>query len=425
MLVNLTGTGASFAGNAISMFRFDATGGSNLTSGTYTVNGVDVMISPIVPAGVTATFNGLVFSSTPQIAGTISAATGAAGNLALSAGTGTCTTAIAVKAGINTGSVVTTTAIGFQATNIAGVSITAAVTQATAYDVGPTFMNDADVVTWSGFRCSTGLTAAIANKWCLDLTNTATNMGSRIAHPVAAGWNPSTVSAITARLMLAIGTTAASTAPLKFQSGTNMTTAEAGAVEFTTDDLFFTITTGAARKAFILDDGTRLTATRVPFATTNGRLIDDADMTFATDTLTVTKIVASTNLTVAGGAAITELERTKSGVYTPTLTNVANLDASTAFQCQYMRVGATVTVSGKVAVDPTLTATTTQLGISLPIASNIGAEEDCCGTAAAKAIAGQSAGILGDATNDRAQMEWKAGDITNQSMYFSFTYRII
>lgn len=98
----------------------------------------------------------------------------------------------------------------------------------------------------------------------------------------------------TAILHLIAGTTAASTAPLKFTSGTNMTTAEAGALEFTTDDFFATITTGAARKAFILDDGARLTSGRVPFATTNGRLIDDSDMTFATDTLTVTKIAATT-----------------------------------------------------------------------------------------------------------------------------------
>jgi len=44
------------------------------------------------------------------------------------------------------------------------------------------------------------------------------------------------------------GTTAAGTAPLKLASGSLMTTAEAGAVEFNTDSLYFTITTGAVRK---------------------------------------------------------------------------------------------------------------------------------------------------------------------------------
>lgn len=78
----------------------------------------------------------------------------------------------------------------------------------------------------------------------------------------------------TALLHLKAGTTAASTAPLKLTSGTVMTAAEAGAVEFTTDTYFATITTAAARKGIVLDDGARLTSGSIPVATTNGRLID-------------------------------------------------------------------------------------------------------------------------------------------------------
>lgn len=114
-----------------------------------------------------------------------------------------------------------------------------------------------------------------------------------------------------------------------------------------------------------------------------------------------------------------------SGTYTPTLTNVANLGASTAFACQYVRVGSVVTVSGKVAVDPTAPAAATELGISLPIASAFATEQQCGGTAFCPAIAGQGAAILADATNDRAAMRWVASDITNQTMAFSFTYQIV
>lgn len=92
-------------------------------------------------------------------------------------------------------------------------------------------------------------------------------------------------------LEIAAGTT--TRAPIQLTSGTSLTSPVAGAIEFTTDDFFATISTGPARKAFVLDDGARLTAGRVPFATTNGRLTDDADLTFATDTLTVTKIAAT------------------------------------------------------------------------------------------------------------------------------------
>lgn len=82
------------------------------------------------------------------------------------------------------------------------------------------------------------------------------------------------ITSVTAVLHLKGGTATASTAPLKFTSGTNLTSAEAGAMEFATDDFFLTITTGAARKGIVLDDGTRLTSGKYPKASTNGRLID-------------------------------------------------------------------------------------------------------------------------------------------------------
>jgi hypothetical protein len=82
------------------------------------------------------------------------------------------------------------------------------------------------------------------------------------------------VASPTAFVHIKAGTATASTAPLKFTSGVSLTTAEAGALEFTTDNFFATITTGAARKAFVLDDGARLTSGKIPVATTNGRLID-------------------------------------------------------------------------------------------------------------------------------------------------------
>ena len=58
----------------------------------------------------------------------------------------------------------------------------------------------------------------------------------------------------TARLHLAAGTAAASTAPLKFTSGTLLTAEEAGAIEFLTDAFYGTITTGPTRKQFAFTD---------------------------------------------------------------------------------------------------------------------------------------------------------------------------
>lgn len=112
--------------------------------------------------------------------------------------------------------------------------------------------------------------------------------------------------------------------------------------------------------------------------------------------------------------------------YTPTITNISNIDATTAFPCQYMRIGNVVTVSGRVDIDPTA-ATVTAIGISLPVASAITNDYQIAGTGA---IGNEftPAAILGDATNDRALMNLTipvTGTLSNASWFFTFTYRIL
>jgi len=62
------------------------------------------------------------------------------------------------------------------------------------------------------------------------------------------------VASPTAVLHLKAGTATASTAPLKFTSGTLLTTPEAGSIEFLTDAYYGTITTAGARKQFAFTD---------------------------------------------------------------------------------------------------------------------------------------------------------------------------
>ena len=114
-----------------------------------------------------------------------------------------------------------------------------------------------------------------------------------------------------------------------------------------------------------------------------------------------------------------------SGTYTPTLTNTTNLTGSTAYQCQYLRIGTTVLVSGKVDVNPTTAGSAALLGISLPIVSDIGAVEDCAGTACGTAVASETAAIIGDAANNRASMSWIVVDDANHAMFFTFAYQVI
>ena len=105
----------------------------------------------------------------------------------------------------------------------------------------------------------------------------------------------------TAAWHLPAGTTAASTSPLKFTSGSLMTAPEAGAVEFLTDAFYGTITTGAARKTFAFLESPVLTTPTLGVATATS--INGLTITSSTGTLTVTNaktLTVSNSLTLAG-----------------------------------------------------------------------------------------------------------------------------
>lgn len=79
------------------------------------------------------------------------------------------------------------------------------------------------------------------------------------------------VASPSARLAIAAGTATAGTAPLKFASGTNLATPEAGAVEYNGTQLFFSPSTTRNIVAQV-SGSTALTSGYVPFATSNGYL---------------------------------------------------------------------------------------------------------------------------------------------------------
>ena len=112
------------------------------------------------------------------------------------------------------------------------------------------------------------------------------------------------------------------------------------------------------------------------------------------------------------------------GTYTPTLTNVTNIAASTARALQYMRVGNVVTVSGYVTIDPTV-AGYVELGISLPIASDFSALEHCGGTARTGQANATGFAIWADAANNRAELGGNAVSTASQDPALHFTYQIL
>ena len=116
-------------------------------------------------------------------------------------------------------------------------------------------------------------------------------------------------------------------------------------------------------------------------------------------------------------------DRFEHGTYTPTLTGTVNVSSSTAYVCQYMRIGNVVTVSGKVDITPTSANTYTELGMTLPIASNLTTDEECSGSGGGKSTQVTPALIMGDATNDRAEIEMRPG-AGSQTYYFTYTYQV-
>lgn len=113
------------------------------------------------------------------------------------------------------------------------------------------------------------------------------------------------------------------------------------------------------------------------------------------------------------------------GVYLPTLTNTTNVASSAAYSCQYIKVGNIVTVTGQVDITPTAAAYT-ELGISLPIASNLAGINECAGTAspAANATGYEPGAINSDTVNDRAKLSTMMPATTTRGWFFTFTYRV-
>jgi hypothetical protein len=118
-----------------------------------------------------------------------------------------------------------------------------------------------------------------------------------------------------------------------------------------------------------------------------------------------------------------------SGTYTPTLTNIVNVSSSTAYQCQYMRVGSVVTVSGVVDIDATNPASLTQLNMSLPITSNFPetAAIYCGGTGnGATGVVTATGYFQNTQSGTTVTFNYQSGATTPLiSFFFSFTYQIV
>jgi len=123
------------------------------------------------------------------------------------------------------------------------------------------------------------------------------------------------------------GTATAGTAPIKLTSGTLLTSAEAGAIEFNNDSLYFTITTGTSRrKVAIYDDTSGATGdlyyrnssgyfTRLGIGTTGQQLtVQSGTPAWADGSSNLTTATKTSNYTVTGTDAVVFANATSGNV---------------------------------------------------------------------------------------------------------------
>jgi hypothetical protein len=138
------------------------------------------------------------------------------------------------------------------------------------------------------------------------------------------------------------------------------------------------------------------------------------------DSLFINHIAASGNISTLGKISASNLN---SGTYVPSLVNVDNIAETQAFACQYMRIGNTVTVSGKIQMK-CKSAGSFKVGISLPVPSDFTAEEDCAGVGSTVAVNEPAQWILANVEKDRVSLRGSSMDAQSHVHYFTFTYTI-
>lgn len=117
-----------------------------------------------------------------------------------------------------------------------------------------------------------------------------------------------------------------------------------------------------------------------------------------------------------------------SGTYTPTLTTVSGSSgASVVSSFKWLRVGNVVTVSGVIAFTATGVGTQVQIGISLPLASNLAATGDLAGIGTQEIVGTSNAmAIRADTGNDRANLSYNPAVATAYTIVpVSFQYEVL
>jgi hypothetical protein len=117
-------------------------------------------------------------------------------------------------------------------------------------------------------------------------------------------------------------------------------------------------------------------------------------------------------------------DNVKSGTYTPTIGLITNAASSTAYTCQYMRVGNVVTVSGIATVTATTLGTNTRISMTLPVSSNFDFAYRAGGGGGGRGTTIVSV-ISAGASTSTVYMDFTPLTTSPYDYFFSYTYLIL
>lgn len=219
-------------------------------------------------------------------------------------------------------------------------------------------------------------------------------------------------SSATAILQLAAGTATAGTAPLKFTSGTNLTTPEAGAMEYDGSNFFLSPSTTRKRIPLF----TNATPGNGEILIGNGTDFTKANITSTDGSVTVTNGAGTINVAIPVATA-------DEGSYTPTVYNTTNVTASTAHTTYWYKVKNRVYVFGEVEIDATATGAV-ELRMDMPSewpGASWTNTYELSGTAVC-GTTGVPVQIKGHVLSGRASFNFIATTTTNDNYSFHFSY---
>jgi hypothetical protein len=112
--------------------------------------------------------------------------------------------------------------------------------------------------------------------------------------------------------------------------------------------------------------------------------------------------------------------------YTPTLTNISNLDGSSAGSCLYAQNDDAISVSCRMTVDPGQVNTMTVLSFSLPVPSSFSSSGQCAGYAGAISLGNsiESGVVYANTTSNECQLRFMAESASNHAISVTFMYEL-